>query len=307
MNTLSQKICLICLVSLISLISPAHAENGTVTRTLTLSANGTVVAPAGFWTTNNASIRSALGPLGNLTFSGNATTYLNGSGNWTVPPAGDVTAAGNNTFTGNNTYNGTVTFSGNATFTQQKYPLIHIQVPPGQAWTDFELKASTINFSTGSTADFYWYHSPIPEGMTGTGIGDRYYMQPSTTGPLPDVYFTDSGTTRSVEYPYDVRSWIKQDQVAVSPATAPRGIFDMLKDGDSVVGGFVIVLKDSNGWFAANRNKLVFSYSLLTAVAGERDGAGRSIWRPATPVAWVGDDYQPSQDHVAQPTPTPIP
>ena len=152
------------------------------------------------------------------------------------------------------------------------YPVFYIPMPPGQGWTDFEIKASTVNFSTETSDNFYWYHSPDP---TITRC-----FQPVYSGPAPDVYFTDSGLAG-----WDSRAWIKQDNW--------RSIFATVADGNSVVGDAVIVLKDSNGFFTSNRNNLVFVYSLITPVTAEADALGRRIWHTIVPAAWVDSDCQP--------------
>ena len=213
--------------------------------------NGTVTSPANFYT-------QAASALGLSSFG---------------------TVAGNNTFTGNNTFNGTVTFA------QNKYPVFDIPMPPGQGWTDFEIKASVVNFSTSNSTTIYWYNSAAP--------ASGGYLQPADSGPKPDVYFTDSGFTRGEGNPYDARSWRKQDQ-----SSNTNSIAYLLTDGNSTCGGAVAVLKDGNGFFADNQNTVVFDYTLLTHVSGECDAASRTIWHPITPSKWVGDTFQPGQGHL---------
>ena len=142
------------------------------------------------------------------------------------------------------------------------YAVIWIPLPPGSAWTDFELKATTNNF-TDSTGLIFWYHSPDPTKIVVTG--QRWTNR-------PDVYFTDSGKTGTPNN----RGWIQQN--------ATQSIFAMLTDANSEVGGFLVVIKDD---LSAYRDHLVFSYSFLDATTGEKDPANRGIWRPVWPQEWV--------------------
>lgn len=173
----------------------------------------------------------------------------------------------------------TVNETGQVKVSENKYPVIQIPLSSLEAFNDFEMKASSVNFTTDTAGDdFYWYHSPSPAIVE--------FLQ----GVLPDVYFTDSGATRDPStYPYDRRSWIKQDS---------RSIFQMKADGNSSIGNIIIVLKDNNGFFARHRGKLVFSYCLMSGATYEKDPANRIIWRTVVPTEWVGDDYQPGQDHL---------
>lgn len=143
------------------------------------------------------------------------------------------------------------------------YAVIHIPLPAGSQWTDFELKASTNNFTNDTTGMVFWYHSPDPTKLIITG--QRWTVR-------PDVYFTDSGKTGTPNQ----RGWIKQNDT--------QSIFAMLTDANSEVGGFLIVIKDD---LSAHRDHLVFSYSLLDASTGDKDPANRGVWRPVWPQEWV--------------------
>ena len=143
------------------------------------------------------------------------------------------------------------------------YAVIWIPLPPGSAWTDFELKATTNNFTNDSMGMVFWYHSPDPTKLVITG--QRWTNR-------PDVYFTDSGKTGVPDH----RGWIKQN--------ATQSIFAMLTDANSEVGGFLVVIKDD---LSADRGHLVFSYTLLDASSADKDPSNRGIWRPTWPVQWV--------------------
>jgi hypothetical protein len=187
-------------------------------------------------------------PVKNLVFQGNAD-----AGGYQIT----------NLATGTNASNAaTVGYVTNkiAEVAAPKFPVIYIPVPPGSRWTDFELKASSSNFSHDAPGFFYWYHSPDPSKSVATQ--QSWSVQPK-------VYFTDSGRA-------DPRVWIKQNDT--------QSIFEMLADANSEVGGFIIVIQDD---LSAYKEGLVFSYSFLDATTGENDPANRGIWRPVWPQEWV--------------------
>lgn len=140
------------------------------------------------------------------------------------------------------------------------YAVIEIQLPPGSAYTDFELKASSQNFTGGEMV--FFYHSPDPIKA----------IEPAQIWTnKPDVYYTSSGKVGDPNR----RAWLKQGSTS---------IFASLEDADSLVGGFLIVVKDDLRQYRSN---IVFSYCLMDGANYEQDTAGRSVWRPARVVEWV--------------------
>ena len=203
----------------------------TVYKGLSLNESGVVVAPSNFWQTNATGIASAV-----------STNFAPATGSTNYAP---------------------ITGSTNYAPIAPPYAVIYIPLPAGSQWTDFELKASTNNFTNVTTGMVFWYHSPDPTKLIITG--QRWTVR-------PDVYFTDSGKTGTPNQ----RGWIKQNDT--------QSIFAMLTDANSEVGGFLIVIKDD---LSAHRDHLVFSYSLLDASTGDKDPANRGVWRPVWPQEWV--------------------
>ena len=136
----------------------------------------------------------------------------------------------------------------------------------GDNWTDFELKATTNNF-TGGSALVYFYMSSLSNSLC--------------DDPDPYVYFTDSGAA-------DKRVWKKQ--------TAHASILSQLTDGDAVANQVIVfpslqvvtgvATNSSAAWLTATNPHLIWSYVRYDGVDYERDPAGRSIWTPVAPVAW---------------------
>jgi hypothetical protein len=131
----------------------------------------------------------------------------------------------------------------------------------GSNWTDFELKASTNNFSSlvyyvmssGSTS-----HAGDPEVWT---------------------YFTD-------DYLGDVRKWNR--------AIAESWIGGQLADPMNSEVEYVYVLPshsctvDWRTWMSRHNSKLVWSYVRFDGVGFEMNATGsKARWNPVQPVAWV--------------------
>ena len=144
---------------------------------------------------------------------------------------------------------------------QGKYAVFYIPLPPGSAWTDFEIKASTDDFLTSGMA--FFYHSPDPAKAV---ITNQVWTN------RPAVFFTDSGKSGTPNQ----RAWIEQN--------ATESIFEMLVDANSEVGGFLVILKDD---LSSTRNGIVWSYTLINGSTSDTDGAGRVVWRPITPIEWT--------------------
>jgi polyhydroxyalkanoate synthesis regulator phasin len=148
---------------------------------------------------------------------------------------------------------------------EPKYPVFVLQVPYGAPWTDFEIKATQVNFAGGSMV--YYYHSP------GASVGEIFTS-------LPDVWYTDSQATEN-------RAWIKQP-------TSPRAsIAASLVNVNSEVGGIIVVLNDPILANMSATADLVFSFVWLDATSREEDLGGEPIWRPVVPTQWAPATYQP--------------
>lgn len=144
------------------------------------------------------------------------------------------------------------------------YAVFYIPLPPGSQWTDFELKASSDNFTNDAANMKFFYHSPNP---TYLAMGQRWTNR-------PQVYFTDSGKTGTPNQ----RMWIAQ--------STTTSIFAQLTDANSEVGGFIVVVKDD---LLQYKDNLVWSYLLLDSTSSDEDPANRGVWRPIWPSEWVSN------------------
>lgn len=148
------------------------------------------------------------------------------------------------------------------------YPVFVLTVPHGASWTDFELKASRTNFGEAQGDGWiYYYHSA---GELGHEVGAP-----------PDVWYNDTGIPAR-------NRWIAQQ------TAGPRiAIADALADGDSQVGGIIIIVTDPAVIDASRDTGLVWSYSWMDGSSADTDTAGRSIWRPIVPTAWIEAVIEP--------------
>jgi hypothetical protein len=135
------------------------------------------------------------------------------------------------------------------------YPVFHI--PLGGNWTDFELKASTGNFSSNRV---YWVASSF-DTATNSAMGDTNVW----------VHFTDN-------YANEVLAWRK--------ATNAAPIWGQLLNTASSVVEYVVVQPshacetDWAGWMSRTNDRLVWVYTRYDGI--ELD----THWTPIVPVAW---------------------
>ncbi|EIP99331.1 hypothetical protein OpiT1DRAFT_03845 [Opitutaceae bacterium TAV1] len=135
---------------------------------------------------------------------------------------------------------------------QPAYAIFTIPIGPG--FFDFELKATLSNFGEHSPfTDLYlYYHSPDPARTLITG----------QTGPVPTVYFTDTGWT-------DKRRWRKQ--------TANQSIWAMRSNSGALIPAAIVVVP-VDATISPTNAGLIWSYQRITATDYE------DIWYPIVPV-----------------------
>ncbi|AHF90211.1 hypothetical protein OPIT5_08350 [Opitutaceae bacterium TAV5] len=126
-------------------------------------------------------------------------------------------------------------------------------IPIGPGFFDFELKASLSNFGEHAPfTDLYlYYHSPDPSRTIIT----------SQTGPVPTVYFTDTGWT-------DKRRWRKQ--------STDQSIWAMRSNSGAVIPAVVVVVPVDATIRPTNAG-LIWSYQRITATDYEQ------VWYPIVP------------------------
>ena len=141
------------------------------------------------------------------------------------------------------------------------YPILILNL--GGQWTDFELKASTDNFSTL----VYFIDSKTLTNTTGWGDTNVY------------VYFTD-------DYASDVRKWVK--------ATNGLPIWTQLVDPTNSSIDCVIVMPSHTCevgwqiWMSDTNVNLVWSYTKQDAAGFQQNATASkpSRWNPVVPVEW---------------------
>ena len=145
------------------------------------------------------------------------------------------------------------------------FPVLRLEL--GGQWTDFELKASTNNFTNLV-----------------------YYIKSSGTNDCADdtnvwIYFTD-------DYAEDVRQWHRS-----APATA---IGSQLGDPTNSVVEFVIVSPshecavDWQAWMCRTNDHLIWSYVRFDGIGLEMNASGtKSHWNPVVPVEWRKERIAP--------------
>ena len=145
------------------------------------------------------------------------------------------------------------------------YPVLRLEL--GGQWTDFELKASTNNFTNLV-----------------------YYIKSSGTNAFADdtnvwVYFTD-------DHSADVRQWHRSP-----PATA---IGSQLANPTNSVVEFAIVCPSHEcavnweTWMALTNRALVWSFVRYDGIGLEMNASGtKSHWNPVVPVEWRKERIAP--------------
>ena len=141
---------------------------------------------------------------------------------------------------------------------EDTFPVLRLEV--GGHWTDFELKASTNNFTN---LVYYIMSSGTNAYTTDTNVW---------------VYFTD-------DYGADVRQWHRS-----APATAISG---QVADPSHSEVEFVVVCPshdcavDWEAWMARTNNALVWSFVRYDGIGLEMNATGtRTHWNPVVPVEW---------------------
>lgn len=145
------------------------------------------------------------------------------------------------------------------------FPVLRLDL--GGPWTDFELKASTNNFTS---LVYYIKSSGTNANATDTNVW---------------VYFTD-------DYSADVRQWHRS-----APATA---ISSQLADATNSEVGFAVVCPSHecavpwNDWMARTNSRLVWSFVRYDGIGLEMNATEtKSHWNPVVPVEWRKDRIAP--------------
>jgi hypothetical protein len=166
------------------------------------------------------------------------------------------------------------TFSStSASNTVSTYPTFSI--PLGGTWTDFELKASTNDF----TSVLFYFKS--------TGFHNIALVYDD---PDPKVFFTDSTSD-------DVRKWrVSSNHVSIISQLNTPGV--AIVRAALYQASLLGIMQDSaatnnlSDWMNIFNQKLVWSYTRFDGVGFERDIGNNVIWTPITPV-WVPNRTSP--------------
>lgn len=145
-------------------------------------------------------------------------------------------------------------------------------IPLGGNYTDFELKATTMNYATNGanpSGMVYFYHSPDPGKAS---IPEQIWST------QPGVFFTDSQYVNGTNAPMNQRTWRKQ--------SSSQSIAAMRANGASVIAGVVVSVMPSGPSAAqinATNPALIWSYCRMTPTGYEEDAGGHSVWHPIQP------------------------
>ena len=138
------------------------------------------------------------------------------------------------------------------------YPVLRLEL--GGNWTDFELKASTNNFTNLVYHVKSW--AAVTNGYQDTNVW---------------VYYTDDHAT-------DVRAWIR--------ATNEAAVADQLLSSNTVVRWVYVYPSHEcsfewSGWMSRLSPRLVWSYVRVDAVGAETNASGTAqSWNPVRPERW---------------------
>jgi hypothetical protein len=139
------------------------------------------------------------------------------------------------------------------------YPYPVFQISIGGKWTDFEIKASTNNF----TSLVYFYMSSATNAIA--------------DDPSPLTYFVD-------DYATDVRKWVS----AIPHTPIANQITNALTEVETVVfmpSRSCQVSADT--WMSRSNTNLVWSYARYGAIGYETNSTGtQSHWQPIRPQSW---------------------
>lgn len=222
-----------------------------ISTTVMANPDGTLRAPANFWTANEAAILALLPPPEHMDipFATAAQAITGTSTNLVMNPANTKAAFEAWVSTGGGTGGGL----------QAEWLAFNLDKVEG-LWLDYELKGSPTNYGiAGQPVLPLYYHSSDPGREIIT----------SQTGPKPLSYFMDTGG-------HDSRRMVQQDST--------RSIWAMAK---GYVGGVNAYLRVSDLQAlspGANPANWVWSYCRMSATDYERDANGHVIWRPIVPV-----------------------
>lgn len=151
-----------------------------------------------------------------------------------------------------------------------QYPTFTI--PLGGNYTDFELKATTVNYVGGAMV--YFYHSPDPQK---SAIPQQIWTN------RPDVFFTDSQYVKPGYPEENQRAWRRQ--------STTQSIAAMRTNGNSRISAAIITVRDL-GTINPGNAALVWSYCRMTSTGYEEDPGGKSIWTPIVPT-WINQPINP--------------
>lgn len=140
------------------------------------------------------------------------------------------------------------------------------EIPLGEYWTDFEIKASTNNFAAenneGGSNLVYYYRS---------WTADQHGVNPDPAGR---VYFTDDCSD-------DSRVWrLKSADISVSAQLSSTG---------SVVDAVIFMpsRECACAWMREGNTNLVWSVQRWDDLGGELNFSGdKTRWRPVVPASW---------------------
>ncbi len=152
--------------------------------------------------------------------------------------------------------------------TAEWYPVFHI--PLGDAWTDFEIKASIDNFA--STNHVYYYKSFSAAQDVTRGDTNAW------------VYFTD-------DHSADVREWRSKpldqsvsSQLVSTNSVVPQVVF--LPSRDTAV--------PADDWMSSTNKNLVWSFVRVDDIGYEQNAsATKQRWSPVMPVEWRAERIEP--------------
>lgn len=148
------------------------------------------------------------------------------------------------------------------------YPVFQIPLDGLRGFCDFELKASTNNFST-EVGHVYWFDS--------LGTTFPHWVDSLISDKQANVFFCNPDNTDSRKYVKWLLSASLCEQIGTANTNYQHTV--LISPSHAVSGADV--------WMKENNDRLTWVYRRRTTIGGEQNPlTNKSIWHPIVPMYW---------------------